>query len=120
METITVKARIRKHKESAEVAENDFFLDTGVPCALAPAEVLRRLGIEADGEERIFVGMETYVRKTGTAYFELAGRGGYAKVMFGEPGDNNLIAKSTLKALGLWVHPFTRELGLLPTEAKPR
>jgi hypothetical protein len=71
---------------------------------------LRKLGIEPDGEEKFFIGSETAVRKVGDAYFQLGERGGYAKVLFGEEGDVNLMGFRTLEALGLMLHPFSLEL----------
>jgi hypothetical protein len=57
---------------------------------------------------------EKVVRKTGDAYFVLGGRGGYSKVLFGEPGDVNLVGVITLEALGLALDVFTRELKPVP------
>ena len=117
MEAVKIRLKVRKDKDASDVVEEEFIVDTGVPCALAPMRLLRKLGIKAMGQEHIFVGLETLARPTGEAYFELGDRGGYAKVMFGERGDVNLVAVDTLKALGLWLHPFTRQLEPLPATA---
>ena len=116
MENTTVKMTIRSHKESRESAEVDFVLDSGFAYAVAPEGLLRRLGVEATGEEVFFLGTgEKVVRRTGDAHFVMGERSGYAKVMFGEPGDVNLVGTRTLEALGLMLDPFTRELTPLPT-----
>ena len=49
-------------------------------------------------------------RRIGDAYFEYAGIGGAAPVIFGEKGDQNLLGATTLEALELVLDPFKREL----------
>ena len=46
----------------------------------------------------------------GDAYFEYAGVGGPAPVIFGEKDDRNLLGVTTLEALELVLDPFKREL----------
>ena len=112
----TIKVRIRRHKESTEFAEGDFYVDSGLAYAVVPERMLRDLGVDATGQETMFLANgEKVVRKTGDAYFELCGKGGYSRVMFGEPDDVNLVGVITLEALGLVLDPFTRELKPVPT-----
>ena len=119
METVHVRLRIRKREDSAEMAEEDFVLDTGIPYAIAPEKLVRGLGIAPTGEERFFAGDDTHVRQTGDAYFELGERSGCSKVVFGQEGDMNLVGVRTLEALGLFLHPFTRELMPLVATTAP-
>ncbi|MBM4037497.1 MAG: aspartyl protease [Planctomycetes bacterium] len=88
-----------------------FLLDSGAVYSVVQGEVLRRLCIRpyrtrtfhlADGHE--------IERKIGDAYFEYRGVGGAAPVIFGEPGDSNLLGTTTLEALELVLDPFKREL----------
>jgi len=111
----TARLTIRKHKESEEVVEDEFVLDGGIPYAVVPQDVLKRLGVEPDDTVTFLVGMETVSRRVGDAYVQLGQRGGYSKVIFGEPGDMKQLGVRTLEALGLFLHPFTRELLPLPS-----
>lgn len=53
-------------------------------------------------------------RKKGVAVFKFRERIGGADVIFGEPGDTNLLGAFTLEALGLSLDPLKRELNELP------
>ena len=46
--------------------------------------------------------------------FKYAAKVGVADVIFGEPGDAQLLGALTLEALGLVLDPLRRELKLLP------
>jgi len=90
-------------------------IDTGAVYSLAPADALARLGIAphrqvtltlADGSKRI--------RDVGNAHFEYQGVGGGAPVLFGQPGDINLLGVTALEAMGLMVDPLSRRLSPLP------
>jgi len=98
-----------------DVVEDEFLLDAGIPYAVVPQDVLRQLGVEPDDTVAFLVGMETVSRRVGDAYIQLGQRGGYSKVIFGEPGDTKQLGARTLEALGLFLHPFTRELLPLPS-----
>jgi len=111
----TARLKIRKHKESTEVVEEEFMLDGGIPYVVVPRDALKRLGVEPDDTVTFLVGMETVSRRVGDVYVQLGQRGGYSKVIFGEPGDAKQLGVRTLEALGLFLHPFTRELLPLPS-----
>ena len=53
-------------------------------------------------------------RKKGIALFRYGQRTGGADVIFGEPGDGQLLGALTLEALGLMLDPLRRELKPLP------
>ncbi len=93
----------------------EFLVDTGATYTLAPAEVLTRLGIQphrsltvtpADGPKTS--------RPTGGAYFECQGVGGAAPVLFGQPGDANLLCATALESMGMRIDPLSRNLRQLP------
>jgi len=113
----TARLKIRKHKESAEAVEDEFVLDGGIPYAVVPQDVLKRLGVEPDDTVTFLVGVETVMRRVGNAYVQLGQRGSYSKVIFGEPGDMQQLGVRTLESLGLFLHPLTRELVPLPSMA---
>ena len=102
---------IKPSRGSGRKAVVDFLIDSGAVYSLVPAATLRKLGIRpyrtasfslADGT--------TITRKVGDAYFELAGDGGAAPVIFGEAGDQPLLGVTTLESIGLMLDPFKRRL----------
>jgi predicted aspartyl protease len=99
--------------ERTEVVE--FLVDSGATYSVVPVEVLDRLGIRPLTEQtfRLAHG-EKITRKKGGAIFKYGERIGTADVVFGEPGDSNLLGAFTLDALGLALDPLHRELRELP------
>ena len=89
----------------------DFLVDTGAIYSVAPAAILRELGIArrareeftlADGTKRVYA--------VGEAFFALGEKDGTSKVVFGPRGSTPLLGALTLETLGLMVNPVTREL----------
>jgi len=75
------------------------------------APVLRRIGVRPSGKETFTLADGTHLtRRVGTAFFEIDGRQGTSKVIFGRPGDATLIGAVTLEELGLMLDPLKREL----------
>jgi len=111
----SVTMTIRKHKESEQSFEAEFLVDSGAVFSVAPALLLEQIGVEADDEQSFsLANAERITRKTGDAYFEYEDRGGYARVIFGEEGDTNLLGAMTLEACRLILDPLKRELRPLP------
>ena len=111
----SVTMKIRKHKESQEFFEADFLVDSGAVFSVAPGHLLEQVGIVPDDEQSFsLANAEKITRKTGDAYFEYEDRGGYARVIFGEEGDTNLLGAMTLEACRLILDPLKRELRPLP------
>jgi predicted aspartyl protease len=101
---------------SPENAEDlEFLVDSGAVYSVVPAPVLERLEIRPLAEEvfRIANGERTS-RKKGGALFKYSERVGVEDVIFGEPGDANLLGTLTLESLGLALDPLKRELRELP------
>lgn len=106
-----VKMKIRKSKDTVQVAEEDFLVDSGAAFTVAPGKVLRQLGIEPEEDEDFYLADGTKItRKTGEAYFELGEKRATSRVVFGEKGDSNLLGTLTLETLGLVLDPLRREL----------
>lgn len=111
----SVTMKLRKHKESEQSFEAEFLVDSGAVFSVAPAGLLEEVGIVADDEQSFSLANgEKVTRKTGDAYFVYEGKGGYAKVIFGEEDDSNLLGAMTLEACGLILDPLKRELRPLP------
>jgi predicted aspartyl protease len=80
----------------------EFLIDSGAIYSVVPAAILDELGVQpvktrdfrrADGSK--------ISRRKGVALFRYQDLVGGADVIFGEPGDSNLLGAFTLEALGL-------------------
>ncbi len=94
----------------------EFLVDSGAIYSVAPASVLRSLGIRAlrkKEEFRLADGTKIQRRK-GIVLFRYLDKEGGADIIFGEPGDATLLGALTLEALGLALDPIRRELRPLP------
>ena len=93
----------------------EFLVDSGAIYSIVPARVLKKLGIKpiATEEFRLADG-STIKRKKGIAHFKYGDRVGGADVIFGQPGDSELLGALTLEALGLALDPIRRVLKPLP------
>jgi hypothetical protein len=92
-------------------------VDSGAIYSVVPSAVLERLGVEPRGDQEFRLADGSRMRRRkGIAAFRLPGRegDGGADVIFGEPGDANLLGAFTLEALGLGLDPLRRELLELP------
>jgi clan AA aspartic protease len=99
-----------------EVTERvELLVDSGAIYSVVPQPVLERLGIKpiATEEFRLADGSKI-ARRKGIALFRYETRTGGADVIFGEPGDGQLLGAFTLEALGLVLDPLRRELKPLP------
>ena len=115
MGTTYLMAIIKKLPDSRKGKRLKFLIDTGALYTVAPAHVLRELGIRPHRrEEFILADGSSVQRRVGMAYFEYKGTGGGAPVIFGEGDDSNLLGVTTLEAMGLMVDPLSRRLRLLP------
>lgn len=108
---VHVEVMVKKSHEARRSEIVRFLVDSGAVYSVVQGSVLRRLGIRPH-RTRTFTlangqGLE---RRIGDAYFEYAGVGGAAPVVFGEPGDADLLGATTLEALELVLDPFKREL----------
>jgi clan AA aspartic protease len=106
-----VEVIVKKSHEAKAEGTVTFLVDSGAVYSVVQGSVLRRLGIRPHRTRRFHLadGQEIE-RKIGDAYFEYKGIGGAAPVIFGEPGDANLLGATTLEALELVLDPFKREL----------
>ena len=85
-------------------------VDTGSTCSMAPASLLRRLGIApAQTIEFELADGEIVEYATGWAGFSAAGRRGYGRVIFG-PEDEYILGATALEDLALMVDPVNYRL----------
>jgi len=111
-----VQVTIKKSFDAKKSAIVDFVVDSGAVDSVVDAKILRQLGCKPHRRKKFFLADSTGIeRPIGDAYFEYAGIGGAAPVVFGERGDSNLLGATTLEALELVLDPFKRELRPMTT-----
>jgi predicted aspartyl protease len=93
----------------------DLLIDSGAIYSVVPSSILAALGIRPVTEQtfRLADGSKI-VRQKGVALFKYGESVGGADLIFGEPGDQQLLGAFTLEALGLALDPLRRELKPLP------
>ena len=85
-------------------------VDTGSTCSMAPASLLRRLGITPDQTAEFeLAGGEIVEYETGWAGFAAVGRAGRARIIFG-PEDEYILGATALEDLALMVDPVNYRL----------
>lgn len=105
------KLTLKETHRSKRKAEVRFLIDSGAVYSLAPATVLRRLGLRPHRVvEFTLADGQVISRNVGDAYFEYGGTGGAAPIIFGEPDDEALLGATALESLGLVLDPFKRRL----------
>ena len=93
----------------------EFLLDSGFVFSVVAAPILERLKIQPYGnQEFAFADGRHVVRQKAAVMVRYGGRVGGADVVFGEPGERQIIGSLALASLGLWFHPLRRELRPLP------
>ena len=86
-------------------------VDTGATYTLAPASVLRRLGVEPIGRQTFHVADGSRVeREIGEVSIRLGAGWRTTVVVFGDEGADALIGAVTLEEFGLGVDPVGRRL----------
>ena len=111
-----VKVIIKKSFDAKKAATVEFMVDSGAVYSVVDSTILRKLGCKPHRRKTFFLADGTAIERTiGDAYFEYAGIGGAAPVIFGQKGDSNLLGATTLEALELVLDPFKRELRPMTT-----
>ena len=101
-----------KRSHNAKASQTvSFLVDSGAVYSVVQEDILKALRIRPHRTRTFFLANgEAVEREIGDAYFEYQGVGGAAPVVFGKPGDSNLLGATTLEALELVLNPFQREL----------
>jgi clan AA aspartic protease len=107
----TAILKVREHRKSEKFAEVEFLVDSGAIYSLVPGKILDDLEIEPYREVSFSLADGTSIkRRVCSGYFEFAGEGGPAPIVYGEEGDSPLLGATTLESLGLVLNPFSRTL----------
>jgi len=115
-----VRATIANPRRPKQGARLRFLVDSGAVYSVAPARILRRLGIKPGKTKSFILADGTEVRRSvGHVLFRFNGDEAPSPVIFGEPGDSVLLGSMSLEAVGLILDPFKRELRPLPMMLAP-
>lgn len=110
-----VQIGIANPARPAKFIRQRFLVDSGAVYSVVQKGVLAKLGIKPHSKQQFTLANgDTIERELGDALFEYRGRRGASPVIFGEPGDSDLLGMVTLEALGLILDPLRRELKPLP------
>lgn len=114
-----VEITIRKTKGAPAARAVRCLVDSGATMTVVPRQLLEELGVEAEDTVSFeLADGSTIDRRTGWVYVEFDGHSGYSPVVFGEPGDTELLGILTLENLRLWLDPLHRELHPLKQSLK--
>lgn len=92
-----------------------FLIDSGAIYSVVQRPVLEALDIRPHSRRTFTLANGDRIeRDMGDALFRYKDHRGAAPVIFGEPGDSNLLGVVTLEALGYVLDPIKRELLALP------
>ena len=107
----TVRATLVNVHEDERKIDAEMVVDSGAIYSVVPATILRRIGVEPRRTETFGLADGRSVRrKVGEVRFEIQGRDGVSKVIFGRAGDSSLLGMVTLESLGLSLDPLKRTL----------
>ncbi len=109
-----LKVRVSNPAKPKKSKECRFLVDSGAVYSVAPAQVLKSLGLNPTSVREFMLGNgETLQMPVGNAFFEYKGTVGAAPVVFGAK-DVFLLGATTIEALGMILDPIRRELRPLP------
>ena len=98
-----------------KVVRRRCLIDSGAVYSVAPADLLRQLRIRPYGKQQFSLADGDVIeRQVGGALFSYRKHQGVAPIIFGEPGDADIVGVMTLETLGLVLDPLKRELRPLP------
>ena len=110
-----IAVRIANPAHPRRVARVRFLVDSGAVYSLAPASILRKLGIRPHSSRTFMLADGTEIsRESGDAIFMIDGQRAASPVIFGEKDDAALLGTVSLESLGLILDPMKRVLRQLP------
>ena len=110
-----IAVRIANPAHPRRFARVRFLVDSGAVYSLAPASVLRKLGIRPHRSRTFLLADGTEItRDVGDAVFMIDGQRAASPVIFGEDDDAALLGSVSLESLGLILDPMKRVLRPLP------
>lgn len=102
---------VRKDPSARRSVRVRCIVETGADLTVLPSEILAKLGVKPHRREPFgLADGSTIERDVGRVFVEFSGRGEFTPVIFGQPGDANLLGVLTLEELGLGADPLRRAL----------
>ena len=106
-----VRVRIANPARPTKSVNVKFLVDSGAVYSVAPASVLRRLGIRPHSTRTFMLADGTEIsRELGDASFSIHDQRAASPVIFGEKDDSALLGMVSLESLGLILDPMKRVL----------
>ena len=110
-----IRARVANPAHPRRGAQLRFLVDSGAVYSLAPASILRKLGIRPHSSRTFLLADGSEItRAIGDAIFVLDDHRAASPVIFGEEDDAALLGTVSLESLGLVLDPMKRVLRPLP------
>jgi len=110
-----VRARLANPAHPRRCARLTLLVDSGAVYSLAPAAILRRLGIRPHSSRTFLLADGSEItRPIGDAIFMIGDQRAASPVIFGEEDDAALLGTVSLGSLGLIFDPMKRVLRPLP------
>lgn len=110
-----IEANISNPVRAKKSARLKFLVDSGAVYSVAPASVLRKLGIKPRSRRTFILADGSQVtRRMGEVLFRFDGHEGTSPVIFGTRDDSILLGTVSLEVLGFFLDPLKRELRPLP------
>lgn len=107
----TVRATLVNAHDDERRIDADMVVDSGAIYSVVPASILRQIDVEPRRTETFWLADGRKVRRQmGEVRFEIQGKEGVSKVIFGRAGDSSLLGMVTLESLGLSLDPLKRTL----------
>lgn len=111
MGIVQISLKVKNPQAPKKVFEGEFLVDSGATYTVVPKEILKKLGIKPQREEKFSLADGRIIkRKVGNALYEFKGIEAAAPVLFGEKDDSLILGMFTLEALGLTLDPLKRKL----------
>ena len=115
MSTIRVAVNVRATAKSRKKYEADFLVDTSPTDSIAPANLLKKAGIEAVGKMMYDLANGTRVEYAfGVAVIEFMGEITCGRVIFGPDDAEPRLGGIALASVGIVVDPVNQKMTRLP------
>lgn len=116
-----IEASISNPAKPKRSARLKFLVDSGAVYSVAPASVLRKLGVKPRSRRTFTLADGSQVtRRMGEVLFRFDNQEGTSPVIFGQKDDSVLLGSVSLEVLGFFLDPLKRELRPLPMLLAPQ
>ena len=108
---VNIKMGLEKISSPSPRREIEFLVDTGALYTMAPASVLRQIGVEPRVQVEFELADGSRIRQdVGEVRFHFNGQNAISRVIFGEENDAAVLGVVTLEEMGLEVDPVNKRV----------